>query len=321
MDLSGKLIKGTGSYSISEIAPPVESGQLLLNSRFENWTAGNPDDYALAGQDANNYTEEVSTGMHFVADGSGHFIYQTSLGAAGRSYKIVVDVPVVTSGSIRIYLTSGTQIYVDTPGVYTYYSTQSSTTFYIQGDAGGTDVIVRSIEIEEVPEGYPLMDKGMKYLECQVGGTGSVAIPSDQAYGEWEFDLYKSGTIMDITLCASIIDVGTPYTYNLYWIRIAATGAFSLVRGASTILGSNVSYVLDDLWYRVKITRTLDGEFYVYIIGGDFGNDDWILLDVSGGSGTNPATDNTYTESQYLVLDLDIGDRIANLIMRKGVSQ
>ena len=34
MDLSGQLIRGTGSYEVKEIAPPVESGQLLANYNF-----------------------------------------------------------------------------------------------------------------------------------------------------------------------------------------------------------------------------------------------------------------------------------------------
>jgi hypothetical protein len=30
MDLSGKLIKGTGSYEVKEIAPSIQDGQILL---------------------------------------------------------------------------------------------------------------------------------------------------------------------------------------------------------------------------------------------------------------------------------------------------
>jgi hypothetical protein len=37
------------------------------------------------------------------------------------------------------------------------------------------------------------------------------------------------------------------------------------------------------------------------------------LVDVSGGSGTNPVTDNTYTTSNYLVVDNDAGDQVSKI--------
>jgi hypothetical protein len=68
----------------------------------------------------------------------------------------------------------------------------------------------------------------------------------------------------------------------------------------------------------MKITRTKDGEFYVYVKGGTFGND-WTLIVESGGS--NPVTENTNTESEYFVLDFDAGDRVANITILDGVVQ
>jgi hypothetical protein len=44
-----------------------------------------------------------------------------------------------------------------------------------------------------------------------------------------------------------------------------------------------------------------------------------ILVSVSGGSGTNPVTDNTFTTSNFLVLDLDVGDRIGKIIIDSQV--
>lgn len=40
-----------------------------------------------------------------------------------------------------------------------------------------------------------------------------------------------------------------------------------------------------------------------------------------GDSGTNPVTDNTYTTSEYFVLDIDAGDRIANIKLTDGIKQ
>lgn len=37
------------------------------------------------------------------------------------------------------------------------------------------------------------------------------------------------------------------------------------------------------------------------------------------GTGTNPILDNTYTTSKYSVLDFDVGDRITNILTKKGI--
>ena len=90
--------------------------------------------------------------------------------------------------------------------------------------------------------------------------------------------------------------------------------------GGLTLLGqSSFPLFEEQVYYDMKLTRTLDGEFYFYIRGGDFGYDDWTLVTVATGS--NPVTDAFFTESKYFVIDLDFGDRFANLVMRKGVRQ
>ena len=58
----------------------------------------------------------------------------------------------------------------------------------------------------------------------------------------------------------------------------------------------------------------------MFIKGGSFG-DDYQLVDVSGGSGSNPVTDNTFTTSNFFVADLDTGDSIANIEIFDGVEK
>lgn len=142
--------------------------------------------------------------------------------------------------------------------------------------------------------------------------AGTVYTPSDVAYGEWEFDLYKGGE--------------SNYT-RVYFIRTdkdSATGSYAVVldsserfmihkNGSVTDMGySAASYITNNTWYRIKITRSPVGLFSIYIKGGDFG-DDYVLVDVTGGLGSNPVTNNTYTTSSYFVADLDPGDKIANV--------
>jgi hypothetical protein len=76
---------------------------------------------------------------------------------------------------------------------------------------------------------------------------------------------------------------------------------------------SATSYVNINQWYHVKVTRTKAGVFTVW--------KDGTLLDVSGGSGSNPVTDTNHTTSVFTVLDLDAGDRVANFNYKDEIEQ
>lgn len=161
------------------------------------------------------------------------------------------------------------------------------------------------------------LDKGSTYLQCDVAGT--CAIPSDAGYGEFEFDLYKGGADNSSRIYFAV--PGSPKSYGVesYGIFITTAEALRLVRypAVAIQIGSADSYVNIDTWYRIKVTRTLDGEFYLYIKGGAFGNNYWTIVSAADGTGTNPRIDTTYTSSEYFVLDLDAGDRFANLTVKK----
>jgi hypothetical protein len=161
------------------------------------------------------------------------------------------------------------------------------------------------------------LDVGTKYLECTSAGT--IAIPSKAAYGTWEFDLYKEDAS---TIQVAFINNQISHVANLgYALLFFFSEQVRLNRiGITVLTGSAASYIAPLTWYRIKITRTKDGEFYTYIEGGAFGND-FVLVDVSGGSGTNPATDQSILTSEYFSLDFDIGDRLTNLIITEGVQQ
>ena len=322
MDLSGHLQKGTGSYEVKEIAPPVESGNICVNGNFTNWTGDHPDSWTLAGtENATNYVTENPSGQcQIVSDGSNIGIVHSGIFTVGRYYKLRVNVPANVTGALKV----GTGL---SGGLFTANLTGVGfQTFIAKADhadlrmtrVAPCDITLDDVIVEEVPEGYPLMDKGMKYLECT--GEGTVAFPSDQAYGEWEFDILSSAGRTSYQISALEIEENQ----NGYVFSIGANENLVLARyssGAATVLQNTVtSYVLNNVWYRIKITRTLDGEFYVYIRGNAFGDNDWILIDPSV-SGSNPATDTTHITSKYFVFDLDAGDRIANLITRKAVKQ
>jgi len=160
---------------------------------------------------------------------------------------------------------------------------------------------------------------GTKSLKCTTAGI--ISIPCNQAYGSWEFDWYKGADgntfnnifIGDNRTGAFATNTGYDlFISNTEYIRL---NIYNGNDGAYFITATN--YFIINTWYHLKITRNTNGQFYVYIKGGTFGSD-YILVSVTGGSGTNPVTDNTYTSSNYFVLDLDANDMIANIVCQQG---
>jgi len=156
-------------------------------------------------------------------------------------------------------------------------------------------------------------------LVCNTAGI--ISIPCNQAYGRWEFDVYKGADANAFILYfmdskrGVVADGGTGYllylwtTEQLYFDKMG-----SLTTTTLTLTQS--SYISNTTWYHVTIERNTNGQFYVWIQGGAFTQK--TLVSVTGGSGTNPITDNTYTSSNYFVLDLDAGDRISNISCEYG---
>jgi len=179
------------------------------------------------------------------------------------------------------------------------------------------------------------LDIGTKYLENTSAGT--IALQSKQAYGEWEFDLYKSGIVQSEYVTFISDRIGSYNSSLGYHIRRGLDGELFLRRasiGSTSVLFQTAdSYIDINTWYRLKVTRTTDGEFTVLIKGGSFtatiGYDGWTLVQPTGESlsgdplvyTNNPVTDNTYTTSEYLVADLDAGDKITNLLLTDQVKQ
>lgn len=154
-------------------------------------------------------------------------------------------------------------------------------------------------------------------LKCT--GAGVISIPCNQAYGSWEWDVYKGGdgNITPVYFISSAI--GT-YTTNAGYLAYFNADERSLLDicsagGISTLFFSQTSYVSISTWYRYKITRNTNGQFLVYLKGGVWGKD-YVL--VSAVNGTNPITNNTYTSSNYFVIDLDANDRISNIVCEYG---
>lgn len=148
-------------------------------------------------------------------------------------------------------------------------------------------------------------------LKCTTAGI--ISIPCNQAYGKWKFQLYKGADANASYVNFISPDISATTHYRL---EFTTTERTIISRSTVNILSSATSYIANNTYYEITIERNTNGQFYTYIQGGVFTTK--TLVSVSGGSGTNPVTDNTYTSSNYFVLDLDAGDRITNISCEYG---
>jgi len=149
---------------------------------------------------------------------------------------------------------------------------------------------------------------GRNYIECNSDGTAY--FESTQAYGTWEYDVYTTGTSL-IYFISDQTSVNNGYEFisasnGRVWLRRRDASV------TNTLFYTALSYINSSTWYSYRIIRDLTGKLTYYIKGGAFGSN-WVLLDITGGAGIMPVTDNTYTTSNYFLIDLDAGDRISNV--------
>jgi hypothetical protein len=144
-----------------------------------------------------------------------------------------------------------------------------------------------------------------KLIQCEA--DGDKARPQPLAYGSWHFGFrsQNDSSTRRIYLVADTpagaVSVGG-YSFTFY----AANLTIALQKftpGAATVWSTAAGYVSHDTYYEIWITRDYAGEFTTWIKGGAF--TDWTLIDVSGGSGTNPIIENTVKASTFRVANLD----------------
>jgi hypothetical protein len=155
--------------------------------------------------------------------------------------------------------------------------------------------------------------------------SGYISIPCNQTYGFWEFDLYKAtdGSRIDIAFMADRITQrpGTGTIYLAHYFTITASEDLSLNRAngttASSIMATTgTAYIQNNTYYRIRITRSIAGVWTTYIKGGSFGN---TYIPIVVQTGTNPGTDLNLLYSNYFLVSLGVGDRIANIKAQDGM--
>lgn len=306
---------GTGTFKLDEFV--IQTGDLLVGWDFTNWS---------------NFQSTDTSDTITLTDISGG-IYKSYL-TVGKKYRIIVNGNVNQLTSGFFYISTGFSVRQDlysknTTGNFSIdlEFTALYTQLYIRmtSAAIGDNFTINNISVIEIPP-LPNFITNQKYLECVGAGANTLAIPSKQAYGTWEFDWYHGGS--DVTGYSRLLFISeTNKNYpnaNGYGIDWGIGGSLRFFRlndtpAFTSKFITNTSYISVNTWYRIKVTRTYDGTFTFYIKGGDFG-DEYILVDVTGGTGTNPITDNTHTTSNFFALVSYVTlDKITNIKLTQGI--
>ena len=148
--------------------------------------------------------------------------------------------------------------------------------------------------------------EGVSSGEINISTSEFQQTPIEGAYGEWNFEFYKKdSSILDINFIANIIGSEGDTGLDGYNIRLNSSDNLVLKRingaSVSNLIVATNGDVPVETWTKLKITRSVSGEFSIYL------NDVLVTATV----GTNPITDNIYTESNYINIHLNTGDKIA----------
>ena len=192
------------------------------------------------------------------------------------------------------------------------YFTAQNELLYIRAYIGTTNI--DKLIVKEV-DPLPTITDGTKYF--QNINSGTISLPSKQAYGAWEFDVsVASGSFYIYFICSENTD-------NSYVFTMRGTGTYAgrlyfkkRVEGSEeNITFTNLNYFKAHIWYTIRIERTRDNLFKFYIKGGDFsptpGAGDW--TEIFFISGSNSVVDNTYLESETLSIFASTGDKISEI--------
>ena len=146
--------------------------------------------------------------------------------------------------------------------------------------------------------------KEIKYANCVTDGYFS--FPQPHAYGTWEFEVFPSNETCVLFIAEEIApyNVSNSYIFYVYFSGIVQL-LKKITAGAMTVVINAPDTVNLNQWNFIKITRTLDGEFKMYI--------NEVLV------GT--ATDTTHTISNFSVIQNNAGERVRNFKHSLGVEQ
>jgi len=163
---------------------------------------------------------------------------------------------------------------------------------------------------------------GVRKNAMKFSSDGNMSIPCDVAYGEWEFSVNCSNENIahECYILSDKTDIenqnyGTGYYLVLYLSAAPETFSFrKTVAGTRTVLSSGDDLLASDgIWYRFKFIRDLSNDIYVYVKGGEYGWNGWVLF----GLATNPITDADITASSYFTLNFRENSMVSDIVIRR----
>jgi hypothetical protein len=173
------------------------------------------------------------------------------------------------------------------------------------------------------------LDIFIKYMECT--SSGYISHKNTQAYGIYDFFIYKGADANQLNVYF-INDRDNISNENGYAFIVDNNEAIILSRrdvgAGTTLFSTSNSYIANSTWYKIRIERNRAinefhtgniGSIRALIKGGAFSWNDWVVVDVSGGSGTNPVLDNTHAISSNSVYDIDTLDIVTNINYRSAI--
>lgn len=151
--------------------------------------------------------------------------------------------------------------------------------------------------------------------------ASSLSLASKKAYGTWVFELGNGSPYIRI----AIDKIGSAVAAQQFYIMYIGGGgagnvvlAKSIAGSTTNLMGTANGYCTGTNTYKFCLTRDFTGKFTLYIKGGQYPN--WIKVDVTGGLGTNPATNNDITAANYFnLVSQTIGDNFGLVAHLEGV--
>lgn len=144
-----------------------------------------------------------------------------------------------------------------------------------------------------------------KQITCV--SMGDIFIPSEQAFGTWEFDYYKAA--VSTSYIHFIAQGNVIASIDSYSLAFTSTERIQqkewTAGGSATPWQTAENYIPEVTWFSCKITRSVGGIIRVYI-------DSTEVTTAGGGSGAYPNTDTSYNSSVFMVLDMVGGDAVRN---------
>ncbi len=233
--------KGTGDYKTEELA--IEEGDIVGGWDFTSgWTTVG----TVSNITSNSFQSTGSSGLRILG--------KTTF---GKRYRVKISAT-ISAGTLTLREYGGAnQIILTGTGSFEetaeYTALGSSTGFFFRTDES-SNVTITNFEVIEITP-LPNFGTGTKYLECDSAGT--MVTQSKQAYGEWEFDLYKGadGNYVNIHFIQNNQNLDDGYALLLWNNESVILERIDGGSFTTDLFATGAYYISNNIWYRTKVAR------------------------------------------------------------------